>query len=178
MNLTEQTMRVAMIWAMAENRVIGRDNKLPWHLPNDLKYFKRLTTGKPVVMGRKTYESIGRPLPNRVNIVVTRDESFKADGVKIVHSLQAAMDLAEAESLVSGADEVIIMGGAEIYKQGLEFADRLYITFVHAEVPGDAFFPEFELSQYQEVGRDDFYADGPNPFDYSFCIFDKNEITH
>ncbi|WP_196159630.1 dihydrofolate reductase [Reinekea sp. G2M2-21] len=166
-------MRIAMIWAMAENRVIGRDNKLPWHLPNDLKYFKRLTTGKPVIMGRKTYDSIGRPLPNRINIVVTRDPSFSASGVKVVHDLQSAIDLAEAECLISGADEVIVMGGAEIYRQALPLADRLYITFVHAQVDGDAYFPEFDLSAYQEIGRDGFQADGPNPYDYSFCIFDK-----
>lgn len=166
-------MRIAMIWAMAENRVIGRNNKLPWHLPNDLKYFKQLTTGKPVIMGRKTYDSIGKPLPNRVNIVVTRDGNFQADGIKVVHDLPSAIELADAECLISGADEVIIMGGAEIYKLGLPYADRLYITFVHSEVEGDAYFPEFDLSAYEEMGRERFDADGPNPYDYSFCIFDK-----
>lgn len=166
-------MRIAMIWAMAENRVIGRNNKLPWHLPNDLKYFKKLTTGKPVIMGRKTYDSIGKPLPNRINIVVTRDESWSADGVKVVNNLQSAIDLADAECLISGAEEVIIMGGAEIYKQALPQADRLYITFVHDEVDGDAYFPEFDLSAYQELARERFAADGPNPYDYSFCVFDK-----
>jgi dihydrofolate reductase len=166
-------MRIAMIWAMAENRVIGRNNKLPWHLPNDLKYFKQLTTGKPVIMGRKTYDSIGKPLPNRINIVVTRDENFQAAGVKVVHDLPSAIELADAECLISGADEVIIMGGAEIYKLGLPYADRLYITFVHSEVEGDAHFPEFDLNAYAEIGRERFEADGPNPYDYSFCIFDK-----
>jgi len=166
-------MRIAMIWAMAENRVIGRGNMLPWHLPNDLKYFKRLTTGKPVIMGRKTYESIGRPLPNRVNIVVTRDKSFTAEGVKVVHTINEAIELANAECIISGAEEVIVMGGAEIYKQSLPRADRLYITFVHAVIEGDAYFPEFDLNAYKEIGRDDFYADGPNPYDYSFTVFDK-----
>ena len=169
-------MKIAMIWAMADNRVIGRDNKLPWHLPNDLKYFKRLTTGKPVIMGRKTYDSIGKPLPNRTNIIITRDQSFKAEGIKVVHTLDAAIELAEAECLISGAEEVIVMGGAEIYKLALPAADRLYITFVHADVEGDAYFPEFELDAYTEIGREDFAADGPNPYNYSFCIFDKN--TH
>lgn len=166
-------MRIAMIWAMADNRVIGRNNKLPWHLPNDLKYFKQLTTGKPVIMGRKTYESIGRPLPNRVNIVITRDTAFKAEGIKVVNTLDAAIELADAECLISGADEVIVMGGAEIYALALPRADRLYITFVHATVEGDSYFPEFDLSAYTEVGREKFLADGPNPYDYSFCIFDK-----
>ncbi len=167
-------MRIAMIWAMAENRVIGRNNNLPWHLPNDLKYFKKLTTGKPVIMGRKTYESIGKPLPNRINIVITRDETFKADGVKVVNSVQDALDLAEAECLISGGEEVIVMGGEQIYKLCLPHADRLYITFVHANVDGDAFFPEFDLTAYSEIGREDFQADGPNPYDYSFCIFERN----
>ena len=167
-------MRIAMIWAMAENRVIGRDNKLPWHLPNDLKYFKRLTTGKPVIMGRKTYDSIGKPLPNRINIVITRDPNFTVEGVKAVHSLQSALELADAECLISGAEEVIIMGGAQIYEQGLAIADRLYVTLVHAEVDGDATFPPVDFSQYRERSREDFSADGPNPYDYSFCIFDKS----
>ena len=168
-------MRIAMIWAMAKNRVIGRNNNLPWHLPNDLKYFKRLTTGKAVIMGRKTYESIGRPLPNRINIVVTRDPHFSADGIKVVHSLPSALKLAEAECLISGADEVIIMGGAEIYQQGLAIADRLYVTFVHANVDGDAWFPDIDLTTYEELSREDFSADGPNPYDYSFCVFDKKQ---
>jgi len=166
-------MRIAMIWAMAQNSVIGRNNKLPWHLPNDLKYFKRLTSGKTVIMGRKTYESIGRPLPNRINIVVSRSTGFHADGIKVVHSLPAALALAEAETEISGAEEVIVMGGAEIYRQCLSLADRLYVTLVHAEVDGDARFPEWDRQAYREIGREDFSADGPNPFDYSFVVFDK-----
>ena len=107
-------MHIALIWAMARNGVIGRDNKLPWYLPEDLKYFKRVTTGKPVIMGRKTYDSIGRPLPNRTNIVVTRDASLQLPGVKVVTSLDDALDLARAESVISDVEEVIVMGGAEI----------------------------------------------------------------
>ncbi|TXR54572.1 dihydrofolate reductase [Reinekea thalattae] len=166
-------MRISMIWAMAENRTIGRDNKLPWHLPNDLKYFKQLTTGKAVIMGRKTYDSIGKPLPNRSNIVITRDTQFYAEGVQVAHSLDEAIELAEAASLVNANDEVIVMGGAEIYRLCLPKADRLYITFVHADVDGDAHFPEFDLSQYNEIAREDFSADGPNPYDYSFVVYDK-----
>lgn len=166
-------MRIALIWAMASNGVIGRDNKLPWYLPNDLKYFKRLTTGKPVIMGRKTYDSIGKPLPNRTNIVITRDPEFQAEGVKLVHSLEAAIELAEAECLVGGSDEVIVMGGAQIYEQALPRADRLYVTLVHAEVVGDACFPEVDLDAYQERAREDFKAEGPNPYDYSFVVYDR-----
>ncbi|MFT5008357.1 MAG: dihydrofolate reductase [Reinekea sp.] len=166
-------MRIAMIWAMASNGVIGRQNKLPWHLPNDLKYFKRLTSGKTVIMGRKTYESIGRPLPNRINIVITRANDFHAEGIKVVNSLPAALELAAAETLISGAEEVIVIGGAEIYKLCLPLAERLYVTLVHADVDGDARFPEWDRQAYQEIGREDFSADGPNPYDYSFVVFDK-----
>ncbi|GGX75839.1 dihydrofolate reductase [Saccharospirillum salsuginis] len=166
-------MRIALIWAMAQNRVIGRDNKLPWYLPNDLKYFKRVTTGKPVIMGRKTYESIGRPLPNRTNIVVTRDTGFEAAGVKVVHSLDEAIELSEADTVINGGEEVIVMGGAEIYAQALPRADRLYVTLVHAEVDGDAYFPEIDLNAYREVAREDYEAEGPNPYDYSFVVMDR-----
>lgn len=169
-------MRISMIWAMAQNRVIGRNNKLPWHLPNDLKYFKQVTTGKPIIMGRKTFDSIGKPLPNRVNIVISRDTSYQAAGIKVVNSVEQALELAEAECLVSGADEAVVIGGAEIYKVCLPYAERLYITFVHADVHGDAYFPDFDLSQYKELGRDDFSADGPNPYDYSFAVFER--ATH
>jgi dihydrofolate reductase len=166
-------MRVSLIWAMAENRTIGRNNKLPWHLPNDLKYFKQLTTGKAVIMGRKTHESIGKPLPNRTNIVISRDKNYFSEGVTVVTSLDQAIEQAEACSLVNGTDEVIVMGGAEIYKLCLPKADRLYITFVHAKVDGDAFFPDFDLSKFKEIGREEFFADGSNPYDYSFAVFDK-----
>jgi len=166
-------MRIAMIWAMANNGVIGRQNKLPWHLPNDLKYFKRLTSGKTVIMGRKTYESIGRPLPNRINIVITRAKDFHAEGIKVVNSLPAALELAAAETLIASAEEVIVIGGAEIYKLCLPLAERLYVTLVHADVDGDARFPEWDRQAYQEIGREDFSADGPNPYDYSFVVFDK-----
>ncbi len=166
-------MRIALMWAMAQNRLIGRDNKLPWYLPNDLKYFKRVTTGKPVIMGRKTYESIGKPLPNRTNIIVTRDTAFEAPGTKVVHSLDAAIELAEMEAEISGVEEVVVMGGGEIYAQALPRADRLYVTLVHAEVEGDAYFPEIDLTAYQEVAREDFPAEGPNPYDYSFVVYDR-----
>lgn len=168
-------MHIALIWAMARNGVIGRDNKLPWYLPEDLKYFKRVTTGKPVIMGRKTYDSIGRPLPNRTNIVVTRDANLTLEGVKVVTSLDDALDIARAESVISDVDEVIVMGGAEIYAQALPHADRLYVTLVHAEVEGDAVFPPIDLGAYQELAREDFNAEGPNPYDYSFVVYERPE---
>lgn len=166
-------MRIALIWAMATNGVIGRDNKLPWHLPRDLQYFKRVTSGKPVIMGRKTHQSIGRPLPDRVNIVVTRDPAFAAEGVTVVRSLDEAFEQAEAETVNTGVDEVIVMGGAEIYAQALPRADRLYVTLVHAEVEGDTYFPAIDLADYREVAREDCPAEGPNPYDYSFLVLER-----
>lgn len=168
-------MHIALVWAMARNGVIGRDNKLPWYLPGDLKYFKRVTTGKPVIMGRKTYDSIGRPLPNRTNIVVTRSSGFSAEGVRVAGSLDEAFDIAGADAEINGVDEIIVMGGAEIYRQALPHADRLYVTQVHADVEGDAYFPEVDWSQYREVGREDYQAEGPNPYDYSFLVYEKVE---
>ena len=166
-------MKLALIWAMARNRTIGRNNALPWYLPEDLKYFKRVTLGKPVIMGRKTWESIGRPLPGRTNIVITRDVAFQADGVRVVHSLEQALALAEKICLLDGGDEAIVMGGAEIYALALPHADRLYLTQVHADVEGDAHFPPLDLTQWHELGREDFAAQGPNPYDYSFLILER-----
>lgn len=167
-------MKVSMIVAMATNRVIGRDNKLPWYLPNDLKYFKQVTMGKPILMGRKTFESIGKPLPGRCNIVMTRDQSWSAEGVRVVHSLEDAVSLASQIAEIDGQDELMIIGGDQIYQLALPKADRLYLTEVHAEVEGDAFFPEFERGQWKEIGREDFNAEDPNPYDYSFVVLDKS----
>ncbi|MCW8883947.1 MAG: dihydrofolate reductase [Motiliproteus sp.] len=166
-------MKLALIVAQSENRVIGRNNKLPWHLPEDLKYFKSVTMGKAIIMGRKTFESIGRPLPGRTNIVVTRDASYKAEGIEVVHSLEAAVDKAEILALINGADEALVIGGAQLYEQALPRADRLYLTQVHHQVDGDAYFPAFEQNEWQQVGRDDFDADGHNPYNYSFLVLDR-----
>lgn len=166
-------MKLALVWAMAQNRVIGRNNALPWHLPEDLKYFKRITMGKPIIMGRKTFESIGKPLPGRTNIVVTRNPDWHHDGVKVVSSLEAARELCESIAEIDGTEEAMVIGGAEIYRQALPLADRLYLTEVHAEVNGDTVFPDFDRSQWQETAREDFEAVGPNPYNYSFIILDK-----
>lgn len=169
------TMNIALIAAMATNRVIGRNNNLPWHLPNDLKYFKQATMGKPIMMGRKTFESIGRPLPGRTNIVITRDQSYSAEGIRIVHSIDEALALAESIALLDGAKELMVIGGEQLYQAILPRAQRLYLTHVYAEVKGDAWFPVVDFDQWQELGREDFSADGPNPYDYSFVVYNRNE---
>jgi len=166
-------MKRSMIVAMAENRVIGINNNLPWYLPNDLKYFKQVTMGKPILMGRNTFESIGKPLPGRTNIVMSRNAAWSAEGVKTVNSLEAAYDLAESITAIDGQDEIMVIGGDQIYKSALVSCDRIYLTQVHAEVKGDAFFPEMDWSQWQEVGREDYKAEGPNPYDYSFIVLDR-----
>ena len=165
-------MKLSMIVAVAENGVIGRNNALPWYLQNDLKYFKQTTMGKPVIMGRKTYESIGKPLPGRTNIVITRQADYQPEGVKVVNSVEAARELAESVCLIDGQEEAMIMGGAEIYTLALPHTDRLYLTEVHADVEGDAFFPEYDKSLWQEVAREDFAAEGPNPYNYSFVVYE------
>ena len=131
-------MRIAMIAAMTNNRVIGKDNKMPWHLPEDLKHFKAMTLGKPVVMGRKTFESIGRPLPGRHNIVITRQADYQPDGVSCVNSFEAAKEL------VKDCDELVVIGGGQLYKEILPVADTLYLTFIELTVDGDTFFPEWD----------------------------------
>ena len=160
-------MRISLIVAMAENRVIGIENRLPWHLPGDMKWFRRHTLGKPVVMGRKTYESIGKPLPERTNIIVSANPGFQAPGCVVVHGVEAALAAAD------GVDEVMIMGGASFYQQLLPRCQRLYLTLVHAVVEGDAWFPELDLAQWRALERIDCQADERNPFDYSFLVLER-----
>ncbi len=166
-------MQLALMVAMAENRVIGRNNNLPWYLPEDLKYFKKTTMGKPIIMGRKTYESIGKPLPGRTNIVVTRNANFTADGVRVVHSLDDAIALATQISIIDGSSEAIVIGGGQIYQAALPLVETLYVTQVHAKVEGDAFFPEVNWQNWQEFFREDWLKDEKNPYDYSFVILKK-----
>jgi dihydrofolate reductase len=162
-----------MIVAQAQNRVIGKQNKLPWYLPGDLKYFKQATMGKPLIMGRKTYDSIGRPLPGRLNIVITRDPTYTLEGAKVVYSLAEAIDLAANQAFIDGAEEAMVIGGEQIYAQALPLVERLYLTQVHAIVDGDAYFPSFAVNEWQELGREDFKAEGPNPYDYSFVVYQR-----
>jgi len=160
-------MRIALIVAMAENRVIGRNNQLPWRIPADLRHFKALTLGKPVIMGRKTYESIGRPLPGRDNIVITADSGYQAEGCQVVHSVEQALEAA------GSCEEAMIIGGANLYRQTLENADRLYLTLVKAEPEGDTWFPEIELQQWREIERQAHTADESNEYDYDFVVLER-----
>ena len=160
-------MRIALIVAMAENRVIGRNNQLPWRIPADLRHFKALTLGKPVIMGRKTYESIGRPLPGRDKIVITADSGYQAEGCQVVHSVEQALEAA------GSCEEAMIIGGANLYRQTLENADRLYLTLVKAEPEGDTWFPEIELQQWREIERQAHTADESNEYDYDFVVLER-----
>lgn len=166
-------MRKAIIVAMANNRTIGKENRLPWHLSEDLKYFKQTTLGKPILMGRKTYESIGKPLPGRLNIVLTRDVKWQAEGVVVATSLEEAFSLAEAQAKTDAQREFMVIGGDQLYASCLPMMDRLYITKVHANVEGDAWFPEVNWNQWKEVSKVDFKAEGANPYDYSFVVYDR-----
>lgn len=166
-------MKTAIVVAMSTNRVIGRNNKLPWYIPGDLKFFKQVTMGKPIVMGRKTFESIGKPLPGRDNIVITRDKGWKAEGVKVAHDIEQALTMAKASAETSGVSEVMIIGGAQIYEAMLPRIDRLYMTQVQAFIEGDAHFPQLDWNEWEEVTREDFDAEEPNPFDYSIIVYDR-----
>jgi len=170
-------VKLSLIVALAQNHVIGIDNKLPWYLPNDLKYFKQVTMGKAIIMGRKTYESIGKPLPGRTNIIITRQPDYQppgaTDSVKVVASLEEARDAAENLAIINGQEEALIIGGAEIYAQALPLVDRMYMTEVHADVEGDAHFPEFDRSQWQQLVSEDFKAEGGNTYDYSFVVYER-----
>ena len=167
-------MHISMIWAMSTNRVIGRDNSLPWRLPRDMKHFMTTTLGKPVVMGRKTLESMKSPLPGRTNIVLTTNTDYKREGVKVVHTLEDALAQAQAQCEIDGQDELMIIGGADIYALGLPIATRLYITHVHAELEGDVFFPEFDLASWQKVQSEDFAADERDSADFTIAIYERS----
>jgi dihydrofolate reductase len=139
---------ISLVVAMAHDRVIGKDNGMPWHLPADLKHFKKITTGKPVIMGRKTFESIGQALPKRRNIVVTRNTEYQAQDCEVASSLEAAL------ALVADEKEICIIGGAQLFQEALPMADRLYLTFIDLTVEGDTFFPSWNSAQWQEISRE------------------------
>ena len=164
-------MKLSLIVAVSRNGVIGVDNKLPWHLPEDLKYFKSVTMGKPLVMGRKTYDSIGRPLPGRTNIVVTRDPKWQAVGVEVAESLEAALELGRNACVKAGADEIMVIGGEQIYRMTLPAAGRLYLTQVDADVEGDAFFPDVDFSEWKQVAEQLPQVTDTHP--YRFLQFDR-----
>jgi len=173
-------LKVSLIAAMAENRVIGFNNQLPWHIPADLGWFKKNTLNKPVVMGRKTWESLPfRPLPGRANIIVTRDGNYQPENKKgdavtdaiVVASVEEAIKVAEQQEF----SELMFIGGAMLYQQVLSQADCLYLTLVQGEFNGDAWFPEVDMSQWQETFRQDNEPDEKNPHHYSFCIYQRRK---
>jgi dihydrofolate reductase len=173
----QNTPRLALIVAMARNRVIGRDGGLPWRLSADLKYFKAVTMGKPVLMGRKTFESIlallGKALPGRASIIITRDMDFSAKDCFVMHGFRSAVQTAKEIARRDGASEIMVIGGAEIYAQALGAADRLYLTEIDAEFDGDAKFPDFDRAQWLETMRDDHPAGEDGALGHSFVTLDR-----
>ncbi|WP_053363884.1 dihydrofolate reductase [Bacillus sp. FJAT-27251] len=161
---------ISLIWAMDENRAIGRDNQLPWHLPEDLKFFKRVTMGHPIAMGRKTHESIGRPLPGRENIIITRDRDYKSEGCTILHSVDELLHYHDLHK-----EELFVIGGAEIFKEVLPHADRLYVTMIHERFDGDTFFPVFHMDAWELETREKGIRDEKNPYDYEFLIYRRKK---
>jgi dihydrofolate reductase len=163
------TMKLSLIVAVAQNNVIGHNNQLIWHLPNDLKQFKRLTTGHCIIMGRKTFDSIGKPLPNRTSIIISRNPDFQIDNCLTVSSLNEAIK--KAKEL--GETEAFIIGGAEIYRLSLSLVDKIYLTEVHHTFEGDTFFPEIDKNSWQETHREDFETDEKHLYKYSFVEMDR-----
>ncbi len=165
---------ISLIVAVTENMVIGKDNKLAWHLPDDMNYFSNMTKGHSIIMGRKNWESIPekyRPLPDRKNIIVTRNNNFKYNGTIIVNSIEKAIE--EARS--SEDEEIFIIGGGEIYKLGFKYVDKLYITEINAEVKGNTYFPEWDKKYWNEISRISHPSDKKHPYSFDYVIYKKNE---
>jgi len=162
-------MTISLVVAASENNAIGKNNQLIWHLPNDLKFFKNTTWGFPVIMGRKSFESVNKPLPGRTNIVITTNPDWKAETVIVVNNLKDAIQKA-AET---NSKQIFIIGGGEIYKQSMDIADSIYITRVHADLEGDTFFPEIDKSKWKLTSNQDFEADEKHAYSYSFQIWEK-----
>ncbi len=158
-------MIISMIAAMAQDRVIGLNNHMPWHMPADLQHFKALTLGKPVVMGRYTCLSLEKPLPKRRNIVLTHDKQFMMDGFEIAHEWQ------QVKTMCADCEEVMIVGGEAVYRELLPFASRLYLTEINASIKGDRFFPEFDKSKWKLITEKEFAADDKNPYPYRFLEY-------
>lgn len=156
---------ITIIAAVAKNNALGKDNQLIWHLPADLKRFKKVTLGHHIIMGRKTFESLGKPLPNRTTIIITRNTNYFAEGCIVVNSLEEAINTAKVD------ENPFILGGAEIYKQALEIADVLDLTLVHYKFEADVFFPKIDFNNWKEMSREDFKADDKNKYDYSFVKY-------
>ncbi|PTQ96205.1 dihydrofolate reductase [Nitrosomonas nitrosa] len=167
------TRRLSLLAAMASNRVIGRNNALPWRLPADLKRFKALTMGQIIVMGRKTYESIGRPLPGRINIIVTRQPDLSVAGVTVTRSVEEAL----TACLIHPDKEIFIIGGAELYQQTLKHCQRLYLTEVQKAFEGDAFFPEFDRSDWHEIVRERHVQEEGEKLEYHFVVLERKLVA-
>ncbi len=166
-------MIVSAIVAVSQNGVIGKDNDLPWHLPTDMKYFKRTTLGHHVIMGRKNFLAMGRPLPGRTNVVITRNPTFTANGCLVVHSVEEALQRAER----NGEEEAFVIGGGEIYAASMALWDRLYLTRVEAEVEGDVFFPEWEESDWHKVHEESFPADEQNEYPFTILRYERRRTN-
>ncbi|MBI3034899.1 type 3 dihydrofolate reductase [Candidatus Woesearchaeota archaeon] len=162
-------MIISLIVAMDENRAIGCRNKLPWNLPSELQYFREATKGKPVVMGRKTYESIGRPMPERLNIIITRDKNYTADGCIVVNSIQDAIKAAK------GSHEIMVIGGSEIYRLFLPIANRLYVTKVHGKFEADTYFPEFNENEWLKSREKFVEKDNENKYSYTTLVLERKK---
>ena len=163
----DKQMTISIIVAIAENHAIGKDNKLLWHLPNDLKHFKTITSGHTVIMGRKTYDSVGKPLPNRRNVIITR-QHIDIPGCEVVNSLEEAVDLCKTE------EEVFIVGGAEIYRQAMAITNKIYLTIVHQSFEGDTYFPDIDENIWVETEREDHEPDEKNKLPYSFITLERH----
>ena len=161
-------MRISLICAASQNGVIGIENRLPWKLPADLKRFKALTMNHPVIMGRKTFESIGKPLPGRTNIVVSKQKGFQTCGALVAGSLEEALRLCE------NAEEAFVIGGASLYQQALPMVDKIYLTRIHQDFEGDSYFPELDKSAWRETSHEDFQPEKENKYPYSFLTFEKS----
>lgn len=167
-------MEISLIWAMAENGVIGRDNGLPWRLPRDMQFFMAVTMGKPVIMGRRTFESMKAPLAGRTNIVMSRDPAYVREGVEVVANFADALRVARARAEADGQNEIVVIGGAEVYRLGLAVATRLYVTRVEAEIQGDTVFPEVDWSRWQAVSTERFEADERHPFPFTITVYTRS----
>ncbi|MFS0863277.1 dihydrofolate reductase [Fredinandcohnia sp. 179-A 10B2 NHS] len=159
---------ISLLLAMDKNQLIGKDNDLPWRLPADLAYFKRVTMGHPIIMGRKTYDSIGRPLPGRENIIVTRDRNYQVEGCKVVHSIDEIVQLGSETK-----EELFVIGGSEIFKEILPYADRLYITEIDEVFEGDTYFPAFKKNEWNLISSEKGIKDEKNPYEYTFLVYEK-----
>lgn len=162
-------MRLSLIAAIDEGHLIGSDGGMPWHLPADMKNFRRVTMGKPIIMGRKTYESIGKPLDGRDNIIITRNTDFHVDGCMIARSIEDAIAAAES----TGASEAMVIGGGQLYEQTIERADCLYLTLIRTHLVGDTYFPDYNQYEWEEVSNTEFHADDKNPFDLNFIVLER-----